>query len=42
MAKRKINAGIALARFFLDCAAKAKSGPLVAFFRDAAKQALKD
>jgi hypothetical protein len=38
---KKINPAIMLARFFLDCAAKAKDGPLAAFFVTAARQALK-
>lgn len=42
MAKKKVNPGIALAQFFLDCAAKAKNGPLVSFFKKCAATALKD
>lgn len=42
MAKRKTDPGIALAQFFLDCAATAKDGPLVAFFKACAKDALKN
>lgn len=38
---KKVNPAIALAQFFLACAAKAKSGPLAAFFLSAAKEVLK-
>lgn len=41
MKKRKINPGVALAQFFLACAAQAKKGPIAEFFVGCAKAALK-
>lgn len=38
---REQRAGVALAQFYLDCAAKAKDGPLYSFFVSCAKAALK-